>query len=823
MLRGMMMVAVGLIAETALAAIPSVESVSPGIGQRGAEFELKLVGAGFNDAEEVLFYRRGVTCLEVRPESENELKLRLRAVDDCPLGSHPFRIRTRRGLSELKTFRVTPLSIVASVEPEEGRSEAQPIARGVTVTGVIESEDVDDYRISLKKGERLAAEVEAIRLGASLLDLKLAVFDPAGKLLAEIDDAPLFRQDPFLTIIAPTDGDYVVRVFQANREGSSDSRYALHVGSFPRPAAIFPLGGPAGATVDVRCLGDAVGTFSQAFRVPGEARAQTEFYPSHGGLTAPTPHGFRVSPFPNRLEQEPNHALISEAEVASLPQAFNGVVNEAGDVDQFRFQASAGESWHFEVFADRLGSPLDAFLSILSDTGDVLAICDDVASHDGELDFQVPESGVYRLQMSDKRGTGGPLFVYRVEVATVEPQLTAFLPRPNRLSQERQTVSIPRGNRVLAPLGVQRLGVTGEARIAATQLPSSVTQSGDIVAADRFWTPVIFEATDDAPLTGTLTGLQVTGQRDGRTVEGGFRQVVDLIAGSADMLYHSAEVDRMAVAVTEAAPFRLQLIPPTAPLAQDGTLAIRVIVERDPGFDAPIDVTFPFLPPWVDGLAKLTIPGDQTSADYVMQAWKQAEIRQWPICAEGTPGASARSSMAESAPGEPMFRRRSRSRGSEQRDLQLATQLVGLSVIAPPVSAETTSAAGEQGQTVTVTYPLKIGGVIPQKLTATLEGLPNRVVAEPVAVLSDSGRVSFAIRLDATAPLGEFTGLVCRLSGEQDGQAVSYCIGRGSVLTVVSPGSLFVDEHGRPLSKLEALRRKRSSDSSTSSKPEGLQ
>jgi hypothetical protein len=822
MLRGMIVIAIGLLAETAWAAIPSVESVSPGIGQRGTEFELRLVGAGFNDAEEVLFYRRGVTCLEVLPESENELKLRLRAVDDCPLGSHPFRIRTRRGLSELKTLRVTPLPIVPSVEPAEGRTEPQPIACGVTVTGVIESEDFDDYRIALKQGERLAAEVEAIRLGASLLDLKLAAFGPDGKLLAEVDDAPLFRQDPFLTVVAPADGDYVVRVFQANREGSSDSRYALHVGSFPRPAVIFPLGGPAGAKVDVHCFGDATGPFSQPFHVPAETRGQTEFYPSRDGLTAPTPHGFRVSPFPNHLEQEPNHALTGAAEIAALPQAFNGIVNEAGDVDQFRFRAAAGETWRFEVFADRLGSPLDAFFSILSDTGDVLAICDDVASHDGEIDFQVPATGVYRLQMTDKRGTGGPLFVYRVEAATVEPQLTAFLPRPNRLSQERQTVSIPRGNRVLAPLGVQRLGVAGEARIAVTQLPSSVTQSGDNVAADRFWTPVIFEAADDAPLTGTLTGLQVIGQADGRPVEGGFRQIVDLIAGSADMLYHSAEVDRLAVAVTEPAPYRLQLIPPTAPLSQDGTLALRVIVDRDPDYEAPIDVTLPFLPPWVDGPAKVTIPGDQTSAEYVLQAWKQAEIREWPICAEGTPGASARSTMQESA-GEPMGRRRSRSRGNEQRDLQLATQLVGLSVIAPAVSAESASVAGEQGQTVTLTYPLKIVGAIPQKLTATLEGLPNRVVAEPVAVLSDGGRVSFAIRLDSTAPLGEFAGLVCRLSGEQDGQAVSYCIGRGSILTVVSPGSLFVDEQGRPLSKLEALRRKRSSDKSTSSKPEGLQ
>uniref|UniRef100_A0A7C4LLU6 Peptidase n=1 Tax=Schlesneria paludicola TaxID=360056 RepID=A0A7C4LLU6_9PLAN len=814
--------AVLLSAATAVATIPSVESVSPGIGQRGTAFELRLVGAGFSDVEEILFYRHGVTCLEILPDSDNELTLRLQAAEDCPLGSHPFRLRTRRGVSELRTFRVTPLPIVAAAESEAGRTDAQTIARGVTVTGVIESENAADYRIFLKKGERLAAEVEAVRLGAALLDVKLAVFGPDGKLLAEVDDTPLLRQDPFLTLIAPVDGDYVVRVFQPEREGSGDGRYALHVGSFPRPAAIFPLGGPAGATVEVRCLGDAAGPFVEQFRVPVDAHGQTEFYPTQAGLMAPTPHGFRVSPFPNWTEQEPNNALTAAAEVAALPRAFNGIVSEPGDVDQFRFRAAAGENWHFEVFADRLGSPLDAFLSILTDSGDVLAMCDDLDSHDGELDFLAPESGIYRLQVTDKRGTGGPLFVYRVEATTVESQVTAFLLRPNRLSQERQAVAIPRGNRVLVPLGVQRMGVAGEVRVATTQLPSSVTQWGGTVAADRFWTPVIFEAADNAPLTGALTRVQVAGEADGRSIEGGFRQVVDLIAGTADRLYHSAEVDRLAVAVTEAAPFRLQLVPPTVPLAQDGTLAVRILVDRDSGFDAPIDVTFPFLPPWVTGPAKLTIPGDQVSADYVLRAGGQAEIRQWSICAEGTPGASARATMPDSAPGEPLTRRGSRTRAMDQRDLHLATQLVELSVVAPPVSAETAFVAGEQGQTVTLTYQLNMTGAIPAKMTATLEGLPNRVVAEPVEVLSDSGRVSFAIRLNADAPLGEFSGLVCRLSGEQDGQPVSYCIGRGSVLTIVSPGSLFVDEHGRPLSKLDALRRKRLSDNSTSSPPEGL-
>src|SRR5262245_53292664 len=79
-----------VIAIPASAAVPSLESVSPGIGQRGNEFELRIIGAGLNDAEECLLYSPGVTCIGLAAPSENELKVKLRAAADCRLGSHAF-------------------------------------------------------------------------------------------------------------------------------------------------------------------------------------------------------------------------------------------------------------------------------------------------------------------------------------------------------------------------------------------------------------------------------------------------------------------------------------------------------------------------------------------------------------------------------------------------------------------------------------------------------------------------------------------------------------------------------------------------------------
>lgn len=793
------------------AASPSIESVAPGIGRRGSEFELKLVGAGFADTEEVLLYREGVTCLKVTADSENELTLRLAAATDCRLGSYPFRIRTRKGITELRTFRITPLAVVASVEPNNSPETAQVCDRNVTVAGAVESDDYDCYRIGLKKGERLSAEVEAVRLGGSLLDLKLAVFGPDGTLLAEVDDAPLFRQDPFVTLVAPQDGEYVVRVCETNLEGDANSLYALHLGTFPRPAIVYPAGGPAGQAVEVRFLGDASDEFTQRVDLPPAANAPFDLFPTRDGLSSPTPQPFRVSSFPNVLEQEPNYVPAKAGRAVELPAAFNGIVQQAGDVDCQRFRAEAGQVWRFELFGDRIGSPLDAVMSLTDVSGEILARSDDSASHDGQIEFLVPTDGEYVLQVTDKREGGGPHFVYRVEASEPRPQLTAFMPRPDRRSQERQSVSVPRGNRVLAYLAVQRDGVASDVQLSASGLPSGVSMLGGQIPADRFWMPVILEAGAAAPIGGSLADIQAAGDADGRPVTGGFRQVVDLVAGPADALYHSSEVDRLVVAVTEEVPFKLNLVPPTIPLPQDGTLALRVVLERAPGFDAPVDVTFPLLPPWVDGPARLTIPGNESSGEYVMRAWADAEARSWTICAEGRPGAATDPVQNEATAGSPMSGRRGRSRSSTSRDVRVASELVELSIGQPLITAEPASVAGEQGRTVKLVYLLAASGRRPDRLTATLEGLPNRISAEAVAIEGDAARVEFAVRLEPSAPLGEFTGLVCRLSGELNGQDVSYCVGRGTMLTVVPPGELVVDEQGRPASKLDALRRKQQS------------
>jgi len=780
----------------------------PAVGQRGAEFSLRLVGAGLADAADIMLYSPTVTSVGMTASSDNEVSFQLRAAADCPLGSQAFRVRTKQGISELHTFRVTALPVVPEAEPNTSLAEAQSVAANVTIAGVIEAGDVDCFQIALRRGDRLAAEVEAIRLGGTMLDTVLTVFGPDGKQIVSVDDTSLFRQDPFVTIIVPEDGRYVVQVRETNYNGDENSRYVLHLGSFPRPAFVYPSGGQARQQMTVHFGGDAVGGFDQEVRLPDSPRDQFGVFAEGQGLAAPTPNPFRVSPFGNILESEPNDSPTNAGSATSeLPIAFNGILERTGDIDCFRFRASQGARYQFEAFASRLGSPMDSVISIVDATGRIIVSNDDDGTHDSRLVFAAPQAGDYVLCVTDKRGEGGDNFVYRVEASEPGPRLLAFLPRPDRKSQDRQAIVVPRGNRVMAMLGAQRTNVDGDVRLMASGLPAGVSFSEVNVPADRFCAPVVVEAQADAPLAGGLAEVHAMGNAGGQMLTGRFVQVVDLVAGTADALFQSVEVDRLAVAVVDEYPYSISLDEPKTALPRDGTIGFQIHVERKPGFDEPIDVTIPYLPPWVDGPATISIPADQSTVIYTANAFPQAEPRTWPFCVEATPARATARPALDAATGALVRRRRRGKSANSVPATAVSSQLVTLRISESPVTGTIGTVAAEQGKPLTVVCPIQRHGQLPQKMTATLEGLPNRVSAIPVAVSEEDQRVAFTVKLEPTAPVGSFPSLVCRLAGTVDGQEVSYCVGRPGVLKIEPAGGLVIDEAGRPLSALEALRR----------------
>ena len=182
-----------LLANLNHAAEPSVESLNPRVLQRGVTSEVKFVGAGLTHCRELKFYSPGIQCSKLEVVDDYSIVATLKLDPDCKIAGHAFRLRSDEGFSELRTLHVSRFPVM--VEPAR-KSVDEVIAvpletvnslptQAVTIVGVLQDGDYDRYTVALKKGQRLTAEVEAIRLGGDLLDTVLTVTDPSGQVVCD--------------------------------------------------------------------------------------------------------------------------------------------------------------------------------------------------------------------------------------------------------------------------------------------------------------------------------------------------------------------------------------------------------------------------------------------------------------------------------------------------------------------------------------------------------------------------------------------------------------------------------------------------------------
>ena len=305
---------------------------------------------------------------------------------------------------------------MAEVEPNNDFAQPQPIAMNVTVNGVADNEDVDYYAVEAKKGERITAEVEGIRLGLTLFDPYVAIMDAKRFELASSDDAALVWQDGFASVVAPEDGTYIIQVRESAYAGNANCLYRLHVGNFPRPTATVPAGGKLGETVTVPLDRRRPGRDDDEVTLPGARRPQLR--PGRPGRARDRALPERLPPQPvrqrhrGRAERRPRdgHAVHPAGGAQRGDR-------RPGDVDHFAFPAKKGQTYDVRVFARQIRSPLDSVLTIAARDGGRVAGNDDSGGPDSYLRFTAPEDGEYVVSVADHLKKGGPDYVYRIEIS----------------------------------------------------------------------------------------------------------------------------------------------------------------------------------------------------------------------------------------------------------------------------------------------------------------------------------------------------------------------------------------------------------------------
>jgi hypothetical protein len=164
------------------------------------------------------------------------------------------------------------------------------------------------------------------------------------------------------------------------------------------------------------------------------------------------------------LEVEPNNDVTTPTPVpGDAPFALNGIIEQKGDVDCFKFNAKKDVDYDINVFARRLRSPLDSVIDIYNTKGDRVNGNDDAGNVDSYLRWKAPADGEFIIAVRDQLFRGGPTFTYRMEIKSVVPKVSAWLPEMViNSSQERRAIAVPKGNRYATMMRVKRMDVGGD-------------------------------------------------------------------------------------------------------------------------------------------------------------------------------------------------------------------------------------------------------------------------------------------------------------------------------------------------------------------------
>lgn len=750
------------------AASPDLQATEPRGGQRGTELTVKLVGRRLGDAEELLFYGQGITWKELQPDAKTGTSATVKLViaPDAQLGLHPFRVRTKTGISYGRPFWVSQFPNVLESANNNSFDTPQEIPLNSTLDGGVKPETADYFRFQAKKGQRISVEVEGIRANSTRgplgMDPYVAILNKGRFVLASADDTPLLRQDCFVSVVIPEDGAYTVEVRDSAYEGNG--RYRAHIGTFPRPTAAYPPGGQPGQELDLRLIGDAKGDYTARIKIPAGIGEQYECFAPQNGQLPPSPNMLRVSAYPNVLEDESINDDFSTVKTSAgkLPLAFNGILQEKGDYDFFRFSAVKGQTFRIRTVARKIFSPVDPVLHVFAADGKMVGGSDDAdGTTDARYDFTVPADGDYFVRVYDHLLRGGPDFVYRVETEILAPELQVTMAEfEQQDNQAGKAMAVPRGGRYGVVVNVTRQNARCDVRFAAEGLPPGVVMKAAEMPAGVGQFPVVFEASADAAPAAKLITLVANSTDPAKPLRGVYRHDFDWVRGVPNnTVYYSTTVTSLPVAVLDEAPFSVELEPLGRALLRDGLVSMKVIAKRKEGFTAPITVRWLWRPPGVSSDSTITIPEGKTEGLFNLSANGNAELRTWNVCVLGE----------SNGPNGIVYS------GSALTDLEVADHFVTMKMNLATVQQ------GQKGEIL-----LDVEEVTGFKGEAKVKawGLPAKASSEEVVLKKGDAQIRIPVQTAPDTPTGQQKNVFCEVIFNENGKEYRQRAGLGGVVRV---------------------------------------
>jgi hypothetical protein len=328
--------------------------------------------------------------------------------------------------------------------------------------------------------------------------------------------------------------------------------------------------------------------------------------------------------------------------------------------------------------------------------------------------------------------------------------------------------------------------------------------------------PVLFHADAKAPIGARLANVVGRPTDSSKQIPCEFSSTAELVLGQNNVPFWTRTVESLAVAVAEEAPFSVAIVEPKVPIVRGGSMDLKVIATRKPGFTAPIAVSLPWNPPGIASKRDVVIPENGTEAVIPVNASGGAELKTWRILVDGT--------YIEPPP-PPAPGAQQQRRGNRGGRLVVSSEFARLTVAPQFLALKFQPASVEQGKEVDLIVNVSKSTDFPGPAKLTLIGLPNKVTTEPVTITSRDTKVVFHLKIDAKTPPGESKDLFCQAVIFKDGEPIVHNLGTGRlrvdaplpakkpILHAAGARPAFVvtakADASKPMTRLEKLRQQR--------------
>ena len=401
------------------------------------------------------------------------------------------------GLAQLRLATIDGVSnrVVITLDRMPQLPIAETVAAlPVSLHGSVPGSGISKTTFTGKAGDDLLIEVESKRLGSKLRPV-LHLFDAQRSQVAWAMPSQTLAGDCRLATKLPRDGQYTVELHDLQYAPPGASFFRLKIGQWQFADLVFPSAVTRGQEVALELLGSTPGV-----KLPFKAVGDGDVIPVSWPLRANDPTSARsdytgpppsvlLSSLPELVEvivaaggspAASQASSTGEPSVPTIPVAINGRLDAAGQLDQFRFAVTPGMRLTFEVFAERLGSRIDAVLELRNKDGGVLASNDDgTNSTDPRLEFTVP-AGLDQLivALRDSLDIANEQAIYRLVVTNADK------PQPEiSVTAKADAANIASGESQVLEVTVTRKGYDGPLQLTLGQLPPGVTATGTEIPA----------------------------------------------------------------------------------------------------------------------------------------------------------------------------------------------------------------------------------------------------------------------------------------------------------------------------------------------------